>query len=54
MAIDYEVASDPAAEWFTLNGTLQGTLAPGETVDITYNEKEGVSQVETPSFLNSG
>jgi hypothetical protein len=30
------VTGDPSAEWLTLNGELQGTLDPGETVDITF------------------
>lgn len=33
--MEYLVSCDSAAGWITLEGTLQGTLSPGDTADIT-------------------
>jgi C1A family cysteine protease len=35
-SIDYEVTGDPDAEWLNLTGSLQGTLASGETTEIAF------------------
>lgn len=32
---DYEVVNDPAVDWMTLTGPVQGTLAAGDTVEVT-------------------
>lgn len=34
-AFEYEVITDPVADWLTVNGSAQGTLDAGSTVDIT-------------------
>ncbi|MCX6233454.1 MAG: lectin like domain-containing protein [Bacteroidetes bacterium] len=44
-AIDYEVTKDTAAEWITLDGMLQGTLDPDETVDITIEINENANDL---------
>lgn len=41
--MDYEVINEPAANWLSLSGTLQGTLNAGETVDITIEINENAN-----------
>ena len=42
-SFDYEVTNEPPVAWITLTGNLQGTLAPGETAEITVEINENAN-----------
>lgn len=42
-SLDYEITNDPPVAWITLSGNLQGTLAPGETAEITIEINENAN-----------
>jgi len=49
--MDYEVTLDPFSSWITLTGTLEGTLGPGETADITVEINENANLLEQGATL---
>ena len=50
-SFNYEVTNDPPADWITLTGNLQGTLAPGEKAEITIEINENASQLPQGATL---
>ncbi len=48
--MDYEVINEPAADWLSLSGTLQGTLNAGETVDITFEINENANLLAAGAY----
>ncbi|MBN1198194.1 MAG: hypothetical protein JXA23_02500 [Bacteroidales bacterium] len=49
---NYEVTNEPSSNWVTLNGTLQGTLNPGETVEITVEINSSANSLGTGAYLS--
>lgn len=43
--INYEVTNDPPVDWITLTGILEGTLAPGDSVEITVEINENANDL---------
>ncbi len=52
-SFDYEVTNDPPEDWITITGTLQGTLPPGETVDITVEINENANSLTMGARLTA-
>ena len=52
-SFDYEVTNDPPVDWITLTGILQGTLAPGDTIDITIEINENANNLPMGASLSA-
>ena len=52
-SFDYEVTNDPPVDWITLTGSLQGTLAPGDTADVTIEINENANNLTMGAHLAS-